>query len=231
MKRSTGERTLEVMGEAKWYNDWLISWMRPELGRRVLEVGAGSGNLSGLLAREVEELVVSDVEGKYVGSLKKRWGKRVRVRRVDMEKGGRGLAAGYFDSVVCVNVLEHIKDDKRALKNMRRWLRRGGNLLLLVPAHTWLYSKFDRNLGHFRRYSEGEVEDKLGEVGFRVRIVRHLNWWGAVGWWFWFKLWGRKEMSKSPVGIFDGLGRFFLWPEKWVKLPWGLSVLAVGEKR
>jgi hypothetical protein len=113
---------------------------------------------------------------------------------------------------------------------MYNLLKREGRLVLLVPAHRLLYSPFDKNLGHFRRYTLKLVRQKLQDAGFEKVSVRYLNWFGALGWFFWFKIIRLKKMSRGGVGIFDLLGRFFLSVERFVRLPFGLSVLAIAKK-
>ena len=148
----------------------------------------------------------------------------------DIEEGQYFFRNGLFDSIVCLNVLEHISDDLKALKNSQKLLKEGGTLVLLVPAHKILFSNFDKTLGHFRRYTTGELTHKLKSAGFTVITNRYLNWWAAIGWFVFLRLTGWRKIPKSEVGIFNYLGRLFLWPEKFIKFPFGLSVLVVAKK-
>lgn len=222
-----GKETLEVMSKASWYNKWLLGKIKPFLGKKILEVGAGNANFTLSLA-EFGEVTAIDIQKIYLRKLKKIKG--VRSGFGDVEKGEYFFTNEKFDTVVCMNVLEHIENDGQALKNMHSLIKRSGYLILLVPAHKFLYSPFDEILGHFRRYTLKVVRQKLEDVGFEEISVRYLNFLGALGWFFWFKLIRLKRMPKSQVRIFDFLARLFLLPERFVRMPLGLSVLAIAKK-
>jgi SAM-dependent methyltransferase len=134
------------------------------------------------------------------------------------------------DTIVCLNVLEHIEDDKRALQHMHAVLRPGGRALLIVPAFESLYGPIDRNLGHFRRYSQANLR-RLGEsTGFRT-MVRFFNVVGLFGWWLNAKVLKRTEQSPSQIRLFDrvivpALSRV----EAVAPPPFGQSIFAVLEK-
>ena len=222
-----GMETLEVMKEARWYNQWLFKMIKPYLGKDILEVGAGTGNFTRLLSK-IGKVSVIDIEERYIKYLKKN--KNISSGIGDIEEGQYFFRNGLFDSIVCLNVLEHISDDLKALKNSQKLLKEGGTLVLLVPAHKILFSNFDKTLGHFRRYTTGELAQKLKNAGFKVVTNRYLNWWAAIGWFVFLRLTGWRSMPKNEVGIFNYLGKLFLWPEKFVEFPFGLSVLALAKK-
>ena len=222
-----GKETLEVMKEARWYNQWLFTMIEPYLGKEILEIGAGTGNFTRILSK-IGEVTVIDIEERYIKDLKKN--KNISSGFGDIEEGRYFFHAKKFDSIVCLNVLEHISNDFKALKNTYKLLKVGGTLVLLVPAHQILFSNFDKTLGHFRRYTTGELAQKLKNAGFKVVTNRYLNWWAAIGWFVFLRLTGWRSMPKNEVGIFNYLGKLFLWPEKFVEFPFGLSVLALAKK-
>lgn len=222
-----GKETLEVMSKAGWYNKWLLGNIKPFLGKKILEVGAGNANFTFSLA-EFGEVTAIDIQKIYLRKLRKIKG--VRSGFGDVEKGKYFFADEKFDAVVCMNVLEHIKDDDMALENIHSLVKKGGYLILLVPAHKFLYSRFDERLGHYRRYTLKVVRQKLQEAGFKRISVCYFNWLGALGWFFWFKVIGLWKMPGRQVAIFDILGRFLLFPERFINPPFGLSVLAIARK-
>jgi len=224
-----GNKTLETMSSAKWYNRWLFSLMKKHIGKEILEVGVGIGNFTGFLS-QVGKVTAIDIDQKYIKKLQKRLGSS-NVGKGDIENNTYFFRGKKFDCVVCLNVLEHIKADKKALRNIYSLLNEGGKLILLVPAHKLLYSKFDKKLGHFRRYTKIEIDMKLKEAGFKNIHIRYLNWWAAAGWLFFMKLLKSKEMPKSPVAIFDSFGKLLLLPEKILPPPFGLSVYAIAQKK
>jgi SAM-dependent methyltransferase len=134
------------------------------------------------------------------------------------------------DTVVCLNVLEHIEDDTRALRHMHAVLPPGGRALLIVPAFAGLYGPIDRNLGHYRRYSPRAFRQKAASIGFRARL-RYMNTVGFFGWWVNAKILKRTEQSESQIQFFDSM----IVPlmsrlERAVPPPFGQSIFAVLEK-
>ena len=115
------------------------------------------------------------------------------------------LSAKCFDTVVCSNVLEHIEDDARALANMRRMLSGNGRLLLLVPAHQWLFCPIDEDLGHFRRYGRKPLRRLLEDSGFEVEHLIPHNSLGILGWLVKGKLLRYRYLSNRDIRRFDAL--------------------------
>jgi SAM-dependent methyltransferase len=224
-----GEETLKTMKLVSWYNNWLLQTIKPYLGKTILEIGAGIGNFTFDLAKYGKVWAI-DIDSDYIHALKKKENAQVKVGFGDIEKGNYFFKSCQFDSIVCLNVLEHIENDKEALKNMHFLLKPGGKLILLVPAHESLYSNFDKELGHYRRYTTQSAKQKLLEAGFSSSNVRYLNWVAAAGWFWFMKVLRKKRIPENEVKTFDFLGKFLLLPEKFITLPFGLSVLAIGEK-
>jgi len=230
MKDVVGKYTLEVMQSATWYNDWLFRIVKKDIKGQILEIGSGIGNFTPLLA-ECGNVTATDYNARYLKDLKKRFKtKKVNVGFGDIEKGKYFFKHKKFDTIICFNVLEHIKNDSYALKNIFKLIKRDGKLLLLTPAHNMLFSEFDRQLGHYRRYSKSSLLKVIKRVGFTKVKIKYINWWSAVGWLVFLKLTGRKDIPKNNVKIFNYFGRLFLWPENFVKPPFGLSVLAQVSK-
>src|SRR4029077_14507032 len=179
-----GAATLERMAAAPRYNRWMFERLRPWVGRRVLEVGAGIGNMSAFLV-ERERAVLTDTEPHYLARLRESFGDRpnVRVAELRLPAFDPHLVAERVDTVFCLNVLEHIEDDGASLAAMRQLLGPGGRLVLLVPALRPLYGTLDQALGHFRRYVPAELTSMVEESGFQVRHLEYFNLAGVPGWW------------------------------------------------
>jgi SAM-dependent methyltransferase len=214
-----GHQTLEIMNKANWYNEWLLDQIKTYLKGDILEVGAGMGNFTSKLSK-YGKVTAIDYDPNYKNA---NFG--------DIEKGKYFFAnTKKFDVIVCMNVLEHIKDDKRALKNMYELLKPNGKLILLVPAFNFAYSKLDKNLGHFRRYSQGEVEKKLLASSFQILASGYLNWLGLIGWFVNGKIFKKSLLPEGQLKVFDVLARPLLILEKYLRPSFGLSVLAIGKK-
>src|SRR5712691_6930703 len=167
-----GAATLERMAAAPRYNRWMFDRLRPWVGRRVLEIGAGIGNMSAFFA-DRERVVLTDTEPYYLGRLRERFADRrqVLVTELRLPDVSSGLKTERLDTVVSLNVLEHIEDDRASLRAMHDLLRPGGRLVLLVPSLRALYGTLDEALGHFRRYVPAELSEKLCAAGFRLRHI------------------------------------------------------------
>jgi SAM-dependent methyltransferase len=224
-----GAATLERLSAAPAYNRWMFDRLRPWVGRRVLEIGAGIGNMSAFLV-DRERVVLSDTEPAYLARLRERFNARPNVTVVELrlpDPDGR-LAAERLDTVLCLNVLEHIADDAASLRTMRALLAPGGRLVLLVPALRALYGTLDEALGHDRRYTRRELASKLDDAGFRIARLEYFNLAGVPGWWFTGRVLRRRLIPAGALRWYDALVPLFRWE---TLLPWriGQSLIAIGE--
>jgi len=215
---------------AKNYFAWQSRLVVRELGQRVVEVGCGIGNFTGLLL-DRELVVALDREDACVESLRDRYPGHDNLRALTCEAGSvafRDLARYQPDSVVCVNVLEHIEDDAAALGAMSEILVPDGAIVLLVPAFDSLYGPIDRNLGHYRRYRRSEVARLASSVGLEIRKLHYVNAVGFFGWWLNARVLKRETQSDGQIAVFDRwLVPFFSAMEAVVPPPFGQSLLAV----
>lgn len=224
-----GFEGLEIMKSASWYNNWLFSFVSPYLSGNILEIGGGIGNFTSLLLNN-GRIVSIDIKSEYLPKIKKATKERARVGFGDIEKSKYFFGQEKFDSAICLNVLEHINDHKRALKNMYKLLKKGGYLCLLVPAHYSLFGKMDENLGHYRRYSKNNLKTLVRKTGFEVIITKYLNPAGGLGWFLNSRILKREIVSSKQIRLFDWLARPFLLLEKYYDPPFGLSVLIIAKK-
>lgn len=220
----TGEKILEIMSSAIWYNNWLLNQISKYLRGDILEVGAGIGNFTLKLSKYGKTTAI-DYDSDYTSSTS-----RKNANFGDIEKGKYFFGKKTFDTIVCMNVLEHIKDDRKALRNMNSLLKRGGRLILLVPAFSFAYGQLDHDLGHFRRYTIKSAEGKVKEAGFKIIEKKYLNWLGLIGWTINAKILGKRIIPEGQLKLFDKVARLFLFIEKFISPPFGLSALVIGEK-
>jgi SAM-dependent methyltransferase len=155
---------------------------------------------------------------------------RVRVQLLDLADFDPATLAPYrLDTIVCLNVLEHIEDDRAALARLFASLEPGGRLVLLVPAHRWLYGAIDRAIHHYRRYERAELVERLRETGFAVEHVAFFNRLGIVGWYLNSVL-ARRTTVPGVQARLQSLLVPLLRVESLLPLPFGLSLIAVGRK-
>jgi SAM-dependent methyltransferase len=220
----------ERMARAKNYFAWQARLVLPEIGQRVLEVGCGIGNFTGLLL-DREVVVAVDADPACIEKTNARF-PRLHATVADV---GRTDFTGYetlaLDSCVCLNVLEHIEDDEAALRAIASALTPRGAIVLIVPAFASLYGPIDRNLGHYRRYSRSSFHRLAKRTGLRVRKLHYLNFIGFFGWWANARILKREVQSAAQIEVFDrwivpGLSR----AESWIRPPFGQSLFAVLEK-
>ena len=226
-----GHQTLRRMAVTDRYSRFIAGQIAPSVGRRVLEVGSGLGSIAGHLGIR-DLLVVSDVSEHYLDLLRRRFAgsRRVRVVRYDLAEGDRAdLRELELDTIVCVNVLEHVQDDDAALRAMARLLVPGGRLILLVPAHQALYCSLDRNLDHFRRYGRRDLVRQVNACGLSVERAYHFNTLGAIGWWFNGRILRRRLLPGNQLRVFNLLLPL-LKIESWLRPPCGLSLLLVARQ-
>ena len=223
-------RDQQRMRRARNYFEWQARLVRPHLGRRVLEIGCGVGNFTRhLLDREL--VLAIDVEAECIAELERNLGhpENLIVRRMDiLDDAFETLREYSIDSVVCLNVLEHVSDDGQALRQIAALLPAGGRLILIVPAFEALTGPIDRQLGHFRRYSKAALRTLAASTGFRVEQLRYMNSIGFFGWWFNAHILKKEEQSEAQIAAFDAvvvpvISRL----EKVAQPPFGQSVLAV----
>jgi SAM-dependent methyltransferase len=218
------------MTRAKNYFAWQSRLVARELGQRVVEVGCGIGNFTGMLL-DRQLVVALDREEACVQFLRQRYPGRqnLHVLTGDASSGAlRDLARFRPDSVVCVNVLEHIEDDVAALRAMASILIPGGVIVLLVPAFDSLFGPIDRNLGHCRRYRRRSLARLASAAGVEVRKIHYVNAAGFFGWWVNAHLLQREAQSDGQIAVFDRyLVPIFSALEGAVKPPFGQSLLAV----
>lgn len=224
-----GAATLKLLEKASRYNGWIYETIRPYLGREVLEVGSGIGNMTRYLARRAR-VTASDVDPFCLRELRRtfRDSGHVAVREIDITRQG-APPPGPFDTVVCLNVLEHIQDDLRALENMRGFLRTGGRAVVFSPAAPRLYCGIDRRLGHCRRYTKEELVLKMRKAGFHVIHARYHNVVGALGWWFQGQVLRKRSIGSGDVRGFEWLMPLLRFLDRF-ESRFSLSLLAVGEK-
>jgi SAM-dependent methyltransferase len=231
--RNVGHVTLMRMARLEPYNRWLVSRFDGAVGRRVLEIGAGFGNITRHF-RGRELVVASDLDPVALEHLKGTFRDDPAVcvasYRFPLDTAAREeIRAMRIDTVVCLNVLEHIEDDRATLADMYDLLQPGGRLVLLVPAFARLYGTLDEHLRHFRRYEKEELERKVREAGFVVEALMYLNRPGIFGWWVNGKLLRRRVLPRSQLLAFKLLMPL-LEREKERPPSTGLSLVAIGRK-
>jgi SAM-dependent methyltransferase len=230
-----GAETLEIMSAAPRYNRWQYSRVAPYLGRRICEVGAGIGNMSSLILGGAPELLVlTETDSYYKNTLRQRFNDHssVVVERLTLPDGSAGERFRQYelDTVVALNVIEHIADDVEALRSIASMLRPGGRVVILVPAMSALFGSLDRELGHQRRYTRESLSRRIAAAGFQIQRAFYFNLVGMLGWWVNARFRKVPRISPEQLRYFERLVPV-LRLEDHVPLPFGQSVIVIGALR
>ncbi len=221
---------LEAMLCADNYNQWIFDALQPYLGDKIAEVGAGQGNFTRLLFEQHHgEVHCFEPSRNMFPLLEEQFRDSDRVKLDNHFFVGKDHV-GAFDTMVYVNVLEHIEHDLDELKGAWQALQPGGHLLIYVPALMALFSESDRQMGHFRRYRRSGLRQLVEAAGFNTLTCRYYDSVGALGWWVNCVLL-KRGLNKNAVFVYD---RFVVpWLrrlESLVAPPLGKNVLLIARK-
>ena len=220
---------LELNASARHYLGWIEELCLPYLGRRALEIGAGQGTLSEAFGRG-RELLATDLSEANLAALHRRFAGHPTITVASLDAAAFS-ADGEYDSVVMINVLEHIEDDLGSLRAIREGLRPGGHVVLYVPAFRSLYSEWDRKIGHYRRYTMATLAEVVSSAGLSVVELRYVNALGAIMWLLFCRLLRQEPAQSWVVRSWDRLAVPVLHAvERRLRPPFGISVFCVGRR-
>ena len=225
-------QNLDRMAKTINYNNWIYELIKPFIGKRILEIGCGIGNMTQFFL-DYERIVAIDISPECVEIMKSKFSGRTNLTIVDYDISDKRvgeLRKFNFDSILCINVLEHIKDDVQALEHCRQLLRQRGRLILFVPALKILYGTVDRADSHYRRYTRNELTNKLRKVGFTVEKAGYANFFGIIPWFLHGKILKKSVHPPKQMVFFDKLVPFFTSWERLFAPPVGLSLLFICQK-
>ena len=233
-----GEQTLAVIREAGAFNAWMYETIAPWCTGRLLEIGSGVGNLSQFFLKKEQAIHLTDLRQGYCQALKTEFEtlpaclgiSQMDLVAPDFEERHTNLL-GQFDSVFALNVVEHIEDDRLALANARLLLQPGGRLVILVPAYPSLYTEMDRALGHYRRYTQATLAQVMTEAGLHLIHQQQFNAMGILAWWISGRLQRNTQIPAGQMRLYNAFVPLFKWIDVLLGHRWGLSTIAVGERR
>lgn len=212
---------------------WLYRTVRRDLGDRVLDAGAGIGTYTDLLLEDGRAVVALESDPGFAERLRQRFAGNLRVSVYHSDLSDPAGLPDFpaTDSAICLNVLEHIEDDVRAIRNLNARVRPAGTLVALVPAYPALFNTMDRSLGHFRRYRKAEFLERLAAGGWTVRRCFRFNTFGVPGWFVSGSLLKRDKPGRDLTRLYDFLIPVFSVLERnLVRGAAGLSLVAVATR-
>ena len=233
---NTGQQTLEVISKAHRFNRWMYDTIRPYCNGNILEVGSGIGNISSFFVQDNFQITLSDVDDHYLQILESKYAANSNVRDImllnlehnEFENAYQDKQHS-FDTIFLLNVLEHIKDDDKAVQNCKYLLKDGGTLIILVPAYSWLYAKLDKTLAHFRRYTLRKLKSIFSRQQLTVKAQFYFNGTGIIAWSY-AKVFRLSAVPSPEMKMYNTIVPFAKLLDKIVLNRIGLSAVIVGKK-
>ena len=225
-----GGEILRRLSRAPRFTKWMADVIKPYLGTRVLEIGAGIGNMTRLFVPRILYWA-TDVNPAYLDYLEDMRSTRpyLRVGYTNAMEGDSFPKGQEFDTVVCLNVVEHLADDVGALRNIYNALEPGGRAIILVPNDPTLFGTLDEVLGHCRRYAPEQLTAAGQAAGFRLERMLKFNRAGAPAWWLNGKILGRTTFGMAQIRVLNWLTPIFRRVD--TVLPFEpLSIIAIFSK-
>jgi SAM-dependent methyltransferase len=228
-------QTLNVIRGSSRYNIWLYSCIRRHLRGVVWDIGSGLGDISGQFdAPGIEEVILSDYDPRMINTLNHTFLPLKNYRVVPLDITDPQVIVnhpgGQADTITCINVLEHIKEDVMALKHMGHLLKKKGKLVVFVPALPGIYGTLDRRVDHRRRYTKKTLRSALQNAGFVVTEAYYMNMFGILTWFFAGRVLKQKEFHKEACHMLDRIVPCLRALESLGSPPVGQSLIMVAER-
>jgi SAM-dependent methyltransferase len=215
--------------EARNYRQYEYDMVAPHVGSSLLEIGSGLGHFSEQFLGKLDFLAVSDNDPYCVGELEKRYEDDKRVEVLSLALPAEVKIGQKVDTVVMMNVLEHIAEDVQALEDLAAVVVPGGRIVIWVPGYMQLYGDFDRKVGHVTRYTPATLEKSVKAAGLVPEVLKPINFLGGIAWWAAVRRGGVGYPNPKLVKIYDRtvipLTRMI---EKMVRPPFGQTVFCVA---
>jgi SAM-dependent methyltransferase len=224
---------LDALARAHNYYSWILDRWRPYIRGTVLELGAGLGTFSARLVEErIDRLFLVEPASDLIPRLRQRFSGCTRIDVLHgMLEDFHDQCLDRIDSIVAVNVLEHIVDDRGTLQTACKMLTAKGRLLVFVPAFNFLWGPMDTTFGHCRRYTKRGLAQLIGECGLDIVDIRYMNLLGSFSWFFANHILRQRTLNPRMVAIADRtLIPLSAALERLVTPPWGQSLMAIATK-
>lgn len=219
------------------YSRWMYNNFKDYIGKRVLDIGSGTGNMISFYINSCEKVVATEIFPAELEYISKRFeSTNIECRLFDIAKSDISPLKEYlFDTITCINVLEHIEDDIKAVSNMKDIIQTGGKIIILVPAMSKAYGTMDKACGHYRRYDKGDLQKTANQLGLKIVSNKYMNPLGLIPWII------KGKVQKKNCTFSDNLDEknsaFYNFAavileniEKVIKMPFGISQIIVLTK-
>ncbi|CAM3957991.1 MULTISPECIES: class I SAM-dependent methyltransferase [Flavobacterium] len=227
-----GLETLNVIEKANKFNKWMFDTIKPHCKGKILEIGSGIGNISEYFIKDKQDIILSDLRDNYIEIAKNKFTNEViKIDLVDADFDTKYTnLLGTFDTVFALNVVEHIKDEVQAITNCKKLLKKGGHLIILVPAYQSLFNQFDVELEHYRRYTQKSLKKIIIENQLTIKKTFSFNVIGILGWFITGSVLKKKSIPEGQMGLFNKLVPIFKLADVLTFRKIGLSVICFAIK-
>jgi len=230
-----GHDNLETAIKRVNFTKWVYDEMSQGLKGDILEIGSGLGTYSRHIISDFpnSKITLTDISDQYVQNLKNEFSdKNISVSKLDLNnhEDFKNIGYGKFDSIIAINVLEHVKNDEYALEELFKMLKTNGTLLLLVPANKFLYNVIDKSIGHWRRYTKNELKEKVQNKNFQIKKIYSFNILGMLGWFLNGNVSKKSTINKNASGFFDKIVPIMKPMENILRKKIGLSIICFCTK-
>lgn len=226
-----GSQMLARLARAPRFNGWMAETIKPYCGQRVLEIGSGVGSLTRRLIPRTK-YVASDINPLYLQTLANLGADRPYMETAYCDVTDLSSFPSIdteYDTVICLNVIEHVKDDRTALLNINRVLSPSGRAIILVPQGMRNLGTLDQALGHRRRYTRQTLVELAGDCGFAVTRMIEFNRIGSLAWFLNGKILRRRTFGIGQIWLLNLMTPVFRRFDKILPLP-PLSLIAILER-
>lgn len=229
---------LELDSQSHRFTSWLYNEISPGLKGDILETGSGLGTYSEKIIKNkppTSHIMLTDIAPSYIEALANKFSSNnnsISVSKLDLDRKEDYEKIGYgkFDSILAMNVLEHVENDEFALQQVYKMLKDQGTMVLLVPCHKFLYNTLDIKAGHFRRYTKKELEYKVSKTQFIIQRIFYFNTLGIVGWYLNGSFAKSPQINGTAYKIFDRLVPVSRCVERLIGRKVGLSIICYLRK-
>lgn len=225
-----------VVAKSHNFTEWLYGEIKPYIKGNILEVGSGLGTYSGKIVRDFDKnkIWLSDVDPIDLENLKNKFASspNISVVKIDLNKeSDYRQILPRVDTIVALNVLEHLKDDISVLNNLYDKLTDGGNLIIIVPAHKFLFNNLDVITGHYRRYDREEILKKISKAKFAIKKCFYFNFTAIFGWYVNGNILKKSQINYTAMNLYNKIIPFFRFFEKKIlRRKLGISLIVIASK-
>jgi len=221
-------KELEIFDKAVIWRKYIYFTVKKYIKNDLLEVGAGIGSFTENYKNNLKNITLTELDKQNIKRLKKRF----KVSKIKIKAELTSKLSGKFNSILYMNVLEHIKNDKKEINISLSKLNKKGYLIILVPAHNELYTKFDKEIGHFRRYKVNFFK----KLKFKDAKIVKLQYLDCLGYFLYYlnKIFYKNEIypSKTKIFIWDKFFTpFTFFFDRFLNYRFGKNVLCIIEKK